>query len=241
MTAGKVLVVEDDPVVVLDLQECLQGMGYKASFATTGAQAVKEAQRFRPNVVLMDIKLDNSIDGVQAGKLIRQTSDVPIVFLTAYADPDTVKHAATVAPDGYIVKPFKEQELAAAIYLAMHRPRYQAPFRFPKLSTSSQGEAEEITTAGNVRIDPIRHYVFCKDRKIKLTPKEFAILRYLVEHKGYPIHPEYLLTAAWGPQFIHYIQALRVHINNLRKKLTPDSGVVIEPVRGVGYRLIEVS
>ena len=96
---------------------------------------------------------------------------------------------------------------------------------------------------GSLRIDRARHRVFRGETEIKLTKKEFSILQCLGEHVNVPISPEALLSKAWGPQFVHYIQALRVHIGHLRQKIegNPSAGVLIETVRGVGYRLLEIA
>lgn len=238
MTGKKILVVEDEEIVALDLQICLQFMGYEVSLASSGEEAVEIARRLQPDVVLMDIKLD-SIDGVEAAQRIRRHSDVPVVFLTAYADPATVARAADVMPDGYIVKPFKELDLAAAVYLAIHRTTHRAKVCWCKQGSTEKG-AQPVTQLGRLRIDHSGHHIRCGNRAVHLTNKEFRILEMLAKSVGSPCSPESILSEVWGPEFVHYIQALRVHIKNLRKKLGSDSGVVLEAVHGVGYRLVEV-
>lgn len=234
-----VLVVENEEIVALDLEVCLATMGYKVALATTGEEAVATANRLRPDVVLMDIHLDGSMDGIGAAEWIRRETGIPLIFLTAYASPDTIERAVAVDPAGYIVKPFNEKSLAANIQIALHQKRSREG---PSFAESRTREVP-VTKVGSLRIDGVRHKVFRGETEIELTRKEFRILEFLAEHVGVPVSPEALLTKAWGPQFVHYIQALRVHVGHLRRKIESNlsSGVQIETVRGVGYRLIEVA
>ena len=89
------------------------------------------------------------------------------------------------------------------------------------------------------QIDPVQRLVFRGDTAIRLTKKELDILQCLAEHGDAPVSPAVILTRVWGPQFVHYVQALRVHVGNLRNKIEDDSsGIRIEGLRGVGYRLV---
>lgn len=234
----QVLVVENEEIVALDLEVCLATMGYKVAVATTGEEAVATACRLKPDVVLMDIHLDGSMDGIGAAESIRKETGIPLIFITAYASPDTIERALGADPAGYIVKPFNEKSLAANIRIALHRKRA------PREGDSAESTPSmSLTKVGSLRIDVVRHKVFRGETEIKLTRKEFRILQCLAERSSVPISPEDLLTKAWGPQFVHYIQALRVHVGHLRQKIQNNAraGVLIETVRGVGYRLVEIS
>jgi len=244
MNTRQVLVVENQQIVALDLEVCLEALGFTVAFATTGEEATHKAEQLKPDLVLMDIGLDGPIDGIQAAEWIRKETNIPLIFLTAYADSHTVKRAAQVDPSSYIVKPFKETELAAAVYLALHR----RGDRSSALDINTQVRAWEsprdpapVFRLGDLQIDFNQRRVFDKETEIRLTNKEFRILQCLAERPGVPVSPETLLTRVWGPQFVHYTQTLRVHIGNLRQKIesTCSSGVMIEGVRGVGYRLME--
>jgi DNA-binding response OmpR family regulator len=236
----QVLVVENEEIVALDLEVCLATLGYRVAVATTGEEAVATANRLRPDVVLMDIHLDGLLDGISAAELIRRDTEIPLIFLTAYASPDTIERAVAVDPAGYIVKPFNEKSLAANIRIALHRGRQSFGNLRPR--PASQPVEGPGTKVGNLRIDGVRHRVFSGENEIELTKKEFRILQCLAEHASAPVSPEDLLAKAWGPQFVHYIQALRVHVGHLRQKIEnhPSAAVLIETVRGVGYRLVEV-
>jgi len=117
-----VLVVEDEPIVALELQSYLDGMGYAcAGHVTSGEAAVEAAARLRPDLVLMDVTLDGPMDGIEAAEAIRAARDVPVVFLTAFGDPATVARAKAAAPFGYLLKPFEERDLRAALEVAAGR------------------------------------------------------------------------------------------------------------------------
>jgi len=235
----RVLVVENEEIVALDLEMCLQTMGYSVAVATTGEEAMATASRVKPDIVLMDILLGGSIDGVEVAEWIRDHLDIPLIFLTAYADPKTVERAAAVNPSGYLVKPFNELGLAASIQLALHRRTSKA--REALQLAALHEPARSILLIGKLRIDTVLHRVYRGESELQLTNKEFRILQCLAEQPGLPFSPEALLTRIWGPQFSHYVKALRIHLGHLRQKIQgdPPPGVAIETIRGVGYRLIE--
>jgi DNA-binding response OmpR family regulator len=249
----QVLVVEDEQIVALDLEVFLGTMGYDVALATTGEGAVEAASQLNPDVVLMDIRLAGGLDGIQAAERIREDAEIPVVFLTAYTDHQTIERAARVDPSGYIVKPFNEKDLAAIIHLALHRGRSQnrafaegQPIGVPEARGGDPPRKESIRNPsvvriGDLSIDFINRRVFRQGTELRLTKKEFDILQCLAERPGLPVSSEALLTRVWGPQFVHYVQTLRVHLGNLRQKIDGDSssGIRIEAVRGVGYRLIE--
>ena len=253
MNHRQVLVVEDEQIIALDLEMFLGTMGYDVVLATTGEGAVEAAGRLKPDVILMDIRLDGDLDGIQAAERIRKEAEIPVIFLTSYADHQTIERAARVDPSGYIVKPFNEKDLAVIIHLALHRPRIQ---RGTFVGGSQTGVQEarggdspheegirvaSVVRIGDLSIDFIHRRVSRRETEIQLTKKEFDILQCLAEHPGVPVSSETLLTRVWGPQFVHYVQTLRVHLGNLRQKIEGDSscGIRIEAVRGIGYRLIE--
>jgi PAS domain S-box-containing protein len=117
-----VLLVEDEPIVALELRAHLEGMGYAvAGHETSGPAAVAAAARARPDLVLMDVNLDGPMDGIEAATQIRAARDVPVVFLTAFGDAATLARAEAAAPFGYLVKPFEERDLRATLAVALGR------------------------------------------------------------------------------------------------------------------------
>ncbi len=117
-----ILIVEDESIVALDLQNRLQRLGYLApSYVATGAGAIAKTDELRPDLILMDIKLRGDMDGIEASRKIRQKHDVPIIYLTAFADEATLQRAKGTRPFGYLLKPFEERELLATIRMALYR------------------------------------------------------------------------------------------------------------------------
>ena len=120
----KILIVEDEQIVALELQDQLTHMGHSvAGIVASGEEAVEQARRLRPQLVLMDIRLQGKLDGIEAAELIRQEADIPIVYLTAFADEATLQRAKVTQPYGYILKPFQERELHVIIEVSLYRHR----------------------------------------------------------------------------------------------------------------------
>lgn len=120
----QILVAEDEAIVAKDVSNRLRNMGYAVPVvAPTGEEAVEQANALRPDLVLMDIRLKGTLDGIEAATQIRRQQDVPIIYLTAYADDDTVARAQLTEPAGYLLKPFVERELQTTIEMALYRHR----------------------------------------------------------------------------------------------------------------------
>lgn len=124
LATARILIVEDEGIVAKDLQRSLRGLGYAVTgLSSSGLDALEKAEALRPDLVLMDVRLQGEMDGIDAARALRERIDVPVVFLTAYADPDTLARAATIGPFGYVLKPFAERELQIAIIMAMCKHR----------------------------------------------------------------------------------------------------------------------
>ncbi len=121
-SATSILVVEDEQIVAVDLESVLERLGYHvAGIAATSEQACRAAAQSEPDLVLMDIRIDGPVDGIETARRIRQRRDVPIVFLTAYTDRETLDRAKEIGPHGYLVKPFAERDLQATIEMALEK------------------------------------------------------------------------------------------------------------------------
>lgn len=130
MSTASVLIVEDESIIALDIQTSLQSAGYHVvSIAATAEEALNDTAHFQPDLVLMDIRLDGEIDGVEAANQIRQKWQVPVVFLTAHADDNTLTRAKQAQPFGYILKPFDDRELITTIEIALSRHKAEAAIR----------------------------------------------------------------------------------------------------------------
>jgi CheY-like chemotaxis protein len=122
MPGSKILIVEDEGIEALDLQQRLTSQGYDAvDIASTGEEAIQKAKEFSPDLILMDIMLQGKIDGITAARQIRADLDIPIIYITAYADEKTLQRAKLTEPHGYIVKPFRERELIITINMALYK------------------------------------------------------------------------------------------------------------------------
>ena len=130
LPARSVLIVEDEQIVALDLQQTLQGLGYEAlAIAATAEEAILRASERRPDLVLIDIRIKGKRDGIETAAVLRDRFSIPIVFLTAHADPGTVERAKLVEPSGYLVKPVSVAELRSVIELALHKHEIEARLR----------------------------------------------------------------------------------------------------------------
>ena len=122
MAKAKVLIVEDNNIVVMELRDRLQDLGYAvAAAASYGEEAIEEAEKTHPDLVLMNIRLKGDIDGIEAAREIRDRLHIPVVYLTALSDKDTLQRAKMTEPYGYILKPFDEKELHSTIEMALRK------------------------------------------------------------------------------------------------------------------------
>lgn len=122
MSASKILIVEDEAVVSLDITRRLEKMGYNVmGRLASGEEALELVQQERPDLVLMDINLQGEIDGIETANQLYQNYNIPVIYLTAYAGESTLERAKETKPYGYILKPFKERELRATIEVALSR------------------------------------------------------------------------------------------------------------------------
>ncbi len=122
MSPSRVMIVDDEPAVAIDLCDCLTDMGHVVvSVEASGEDAIEEAGRKRPDVVLMDIHLRDDMDGIESARRIHDRFGIPVVFLSAYSDPELLDRAKQVGSFAYLVKPFSEREVCAAIEMAVYR------------------------------------------------------------------------------------------------------------------------
>lgn len=160
-----VLIVEDEIVLAMELEEKLTEMGYRVvARVTSGEDALKRAKELRPDLILMDIRLDDELDGIEAARLIRKQQHVPIVYLTAYADNSTLQRAKLTEPFGYLVKPYSERELHITIDMALHKAEMERQLR----------ESEERFKA---LFETAEDLVFVKDSALRYTHANPALLK----------------------------------------------------------------
>ena len=153
----KIIIVEDESIVALDIQQRLEAMGYSVvATAASGEDAIEQCEATPPDLVLMDIRLNGEIDGIETAGHIRSHADIPVIYLTAYADDDTLQRAKISEPFGYLIKPIEDKELKTAIEISLQRHRFEQALKESEqwLSTilNSIGEGVIATdTEGRVR------------------------------------------------------------------------------------------
>jgi two-component system KDP operon response regulator KdpE len=223
--AYTILVIDDEPPILRFLRTSLTAIGHRVVTAESAAGALALVAAENPDVVILDLGLPDG-SGFDVITAIRRHLPVPIIVLSARADERAKVEALDLGADDYVAKPFGIAELMARIRAAL-RHAYQA-----------QGELP-VFTSGDLTVDLVRRHVSRAGQEIKLSPKEFDLLRLLVSHAGKELTHRQLLRDVWGPTQSDEVQYLRVFIRGLRQKLEPDptrpSHILTE--LGVGYRL----
>jgi two-component system KDP operon response regulator KdpE len=225
MSAARILVVDDDPQIRRVMRVTLTGQGYEVDDARNGEAALEKLRDQRFDLVLLDMNMPG-LGGVDTCRAIRSGSEVAIIMLTV-RDSDVDKVDALDAwADDYVTKPYYASELLARIRAALRRtPWFQGPGGRLKL--------------GEVEVDFDSRQISSGGRRVRLTPKEFDVLRYLVSHANKVVSHRELLQAVWGPDSGDQVDYLHVFVNHLRKKIekTPSAPVYILTEPWVGYRL----
>jgi len=224
MSQGKILVVDDDPQIRRVLRTTLVVQGYEVADARSGEDALEKVREGRYDLLLLDMNMEG-MDGIETCREIRATSDVAIVMLTVRDTERDKVSALDAGADDYVTKPFSTPELLARVRAALRR--------VPSLENGPQ-----VIKAGELELDLQARRIRLRGNSIRLTPKEFELLRYLALHPNIPIPHMKLLQAVWGPDYGEEVEYLRVFINQLRKKIEADPGspqfILTEP--WVGYR-----
>jgi two-component system KDP operon response regulator KdpE len=226
VSAGRILVVDDDPQIRRVMRVTLVGRGYEVADAMNGDAALEALRARTFDLVLLDQNMPG-IDGLETCRAIRARSEIAIIMLTV-RDSDADKIAALDAgADDYVTKPFSMPELLARIRAALRR----SPF--------TQAGATGPLALGDARVEFDARRVVSPRGQVRLTPKELDVLRYLAGHANKAVTHRELLQAVWGPDYGDQVDYLRVIVNQLRRKIEPQPAAPVylltEP--WVGYRL----
>jgi DNA-binding response OmpR family regulator len=224
----KILVVDDESAILQTLRFNLERSGYTVVTASDGRSAIAMAQHEEPDLVVLDIMLP-VLDGIEACKEIRKFSSVPIIMLTAKDQEIDKVLALELGADDYVTKPFALHEFLARVKARLRRP---LPLR---------GGHEAAIALGDVILDPSRQSLSVRGEEVALAPKEFALLRVLMENCGRVVTRQTLLDKVWGYDFEGEQQTVSVHIRWLREKIETDScnPTHIMTVRSRGYMFKE--
>ncbi|MDG4888899.1 response regulator transcription factor [Mesorhizobium sp. WSM4887] len=222
-----ILVVDDEPAIRRLLRVGLGSQGYAVSEAPNAKAAIELMQAQRPDLILLDLGLPGMTGLELLGKWRDDGLDIPVVILSSRTDEAGIVQALEMGADDYVTKPFGMNELVARIRVAL-RHKFQ-----------QQGE-KPVFQAGDLSVDLVKRIVKVEGKEVKLSPKEYDILRMLVQYAGKVLTHQFLLKQIWNESTD--VQYLRVYVRQLRQKIekTPDQPRYIITETGVGYRLREV-
>lgn len=223
MTGATVLVVDNEAQIRRVLRAILSSHGYSVLEARDGEGAVEKVREEKADLILLDVNMPG-MSGMEACAEIRRSCDAPIIMLTVRNSERDKVQALDAGADDYIVKPFGADELMARVRAALRR--------------AASTEAAAAFVSSDLTIDFEKRSVLVKGHSVRLTPKEFELLRQLVANEGKALPHRRLLQAVWGPDYGDETEYLRVFINQLRKKIEPEPGrpryIHTEP--WIGYR-----
>ncbi|MGD2158771.1 MAG: response regulator transcription factor [Anaerolineales bacterium] len=226
MVHATVLVIDDEKPLRDFVRRNLEVRGFKVITAANGLQALALFNTQKVDLVILDVMMPR-MDGLETTRRIRQHSMVPIIILTALGEEADKVRAFDLGADDYLTKPFGVGELLARVKAVLRRSRWTKP-------PTRQGRIIQ----GDVIVDLERHEISVRGEIIKLTPTEFDLLVYMMEHAGKVLPHRAILKNVWGPEYGDETEYLRVYIGHLRQKIEKDPAnpKILLTERGVGYR-----
>lgn len=223
MNCATVLVVDNEAQIRRVLRTVLSSHGYSVLEARSGEESIERVREQKVDLILLDVNMPG-MSGMEACAEIRRSCDAPIIMLTVRNSERDKVQALDAGADDYVVKPFGADELMARVRAALRR--------------AASTEAAPPFISSDLKIDFEKRSVLVKGQSVRLTPKEFELLKHLVANEGKALPHRRLLQAVWGPDYGDEIEYLRVFINQLRKKIEPEPGrpryIHTEP--WIGYR-----
>jgi two-component system response regulator RegX3 len=224
----KVLIVEDEVSFSDALAYLLKKESYEVEVAVNGAEAIERFQTFNPDLILLDLMIPE-VSGTEVCRVIRSTSQVPIIMLTAKDSEIDKVVGLELGADDYVTKPYSSRELLARMKAVMRR-------------NSGEGAGLEegaLLTAGSVRMDIDKHQVTVNSVAVTFPLKEFELLEFLMRNSGRVLTRSQLIDRVWGNDYFGDTKTLDVHIKRLRAKIEEDPAnpKMIHTIRGLGYKL----
>ncbi|MEV6957409.1 response regulator transcription factor [Streptomyces sp. NPDC051183] len=225
-----VLVVDDEPNICDLLSQTLRLVGFDVVAAATGFDALTAAERAQPDLIVLDVMLPD-LDGFEVATRLRATGqDFPVLFLTARDSTDDRIRGLTAGGDDYVTKPFSLEEIILRIRAILRRTGSAT-------GTNPHAAPDPVLRYADLELDEDRHEVRRGGRLVELSPTEFNLLRFLLEHPGRVISKAQILDRVWSYDFGGDSRIVESYIYYLRKKLDSTGPQLIHTVRGVGYTL----
>ncbi len=223
---ARILVVDDEPKIVLLVRDYLERAGFAVSTARDGPEALMRAHQERPDLIILDLGLPG-LDGLEVTRRLRRDSGVPIIMLTARDDETDKVVGLELGADDYVTKPFSPRELTARVRAVLRR--------------HARDSDAEVLRAGDIVLDVPRLRAEVSGRTVPLTATEFQLLTALARQPGRVFTRSQLLDAIHGVAFESYERAIDAHVKNIRRKIEPDPRTprYLLTVYGVGYRLTD--
>ena len=225
MTKSRILIVDDEPQIGRVMRTGLTSHGFEVRVAADGESGLDVFTDWPPDLVITDLAMPN-MSGLEFCRRLRLISQVPLIVLSVKNEEKTKVEALNAGADDYVTKPFGMNELVARIQAALRR------------ATNVPLKSLSMIEAGDFRVDVEAHKITLEGQTIHLTPKEFELLFYLIQHSGTVLTHQKLLGAVWGGDYTKQTEYLRVFVGQLRKKIEPDPAnpkyIMTEP--WIGYR-----
>jgi two-component system KDP operon response regulator KdpE len=217
--------VDDEPQIARVLRRSLSARGYEVQIASEGEEALDICKSWKPHLVITDLSMPN-MGGLELCRRLRAFSSAPIIVLSVKGEERIKVEAFDAGADDYVTKPFGIEELLARVRATLRR-----------IPTALDDQAKVVQT-GDFHLDLEARAVKVRDEDLHLTPKEFELLVYLIQHANKVLTHRKLLGAIWGGDYVEQTEYLRVFVGQLRKKIEPDPAkpryILTEP--WIGYR-----
>jgi len=225
-----ILVVDDEERMVRFIRLNLEHDGFQVISAYRGYEALEKVRTEMPDLVLLDVMLPD-LDGFEVLRLIRESSNTPVIMLTAKGEEDDRVRGLELGADDYVTKPFSPRELVSRVRAVLRRVE----------AASLTAKNEIIEVDDRLKIDFGRREVWVEGKTVKLRPTEYRLLYHLVQNAGWVMTYEQLLTKVWGYEYRDEEHYVRLYINYLRQKIEkdPSNPKYILTERGVGYRFVD--
>ena len=244
----KILVVEDDPVILEAVVYNLEAEGYKVDTASDGTDGLEAARQLRPDIVLLDIMLPN-MSGLDVCRLLKDELDQPIILMTARDAEIDVLNGFDCGADDYITKPFSMRLMRARVSALLRRSTKLETELLAAHEDSAAYRADQKAEGNNVapiiktdriELDTMAHEIKLDGQLLEVRPREFELLEFFMRHPRQALSRELLLESVWGYEFRGDTRTVDVHIRWLRKKIEVNPAIPtrIITVRSVGYKFM---